>query len=675
LQSAVEHLRAQLAEPATASLHGLYISDKEVDGLLATADGSEDVQPERLVPARLSRLAQMFALDELEQQVLLICLAPELDRRYERLYGYLQDDMTRRRSSVDLVLRLVGRDASEVLRCAGPSGALARRGLLAGIADDAPDAASFASTALRIDPRITEYLLGADGLDRRLESWATLVGPSPRRSAVDAAHAAELEYLSKQFPTPGDWTRQGPIVYLHGCDWAAKSRFAGAWADVVGTRLLLVDIGAWVATLTTPLTARPFITLIREALLHDAVLVLRGVGAVLEQRAEARHQLTLLRNALNDYPKLTFLIGDSRWEPATWWTERLSLRIELAGLTAAARTRLWAEYLDDRFPSDAASELGTRYRFVEDADMRAVVRGALGRASLQRSDRVLMGDVLDSARAVSSPPLGGLARRLEPHFVWEDIVLPTDTMQRLRELCARIRHRATVYETWGYDTGGISRQGLAVLFAGLPGTGKTMAAEIVAADLGYDLYRIDLSAVVSKYIGETEKNLESIFRAAEQGEVVLLFDEADALFGKRSEVRDAHDRYANVEVAYLLQRLETYAGVAILTSNLSGNLDEAFTRRLDFVVEFRLPEEDERREIWRRSLPSGAPLAPDVDIVELARAFKLAGGHIRNAGLSAAFLAADDGEPISRRHMLHAIRREYEKLGKLVSELQPLSVS
>jgi SpoVK/Ycf46/Vps4 family AAA+-type ATPase len=284
-----------------------------------------------------------------------------------------------------------------------------------------------------------------------------------------------------------------------------------------------------------------------------------------------------------------------------------------------------------------------------------------------------MDDVIDAARAVSSPALGELARRLEPRHAWSDIVLPADALSRLHEFCARFRHRATVYEDWGYGSAGLSRPGTAALFVGLPGTGKTMAAEIVAADLGYDLYRIDLSAVVSKYVGETEKNLETIFRAAEQGEVVLLFDEADALFGKRSEVRDAHDRYANIEVAYLLQRLETYSGVAILTSNLNGNLDEAFLRRLDAIVEFPFPEEDERREIWRRSLPELAPRAEDVDVADLARAFKLTGGHIRNSALTAAFLAASEGEPISRRHMLHAIRREYEKVGKLVTELEPFA--
>jgi SpoVK/Ycf46/Vps4 family AAA+-type ATPase len=269
---------------------------------------------------------------------------------------------------------------------------------------------------------------------------------------------------------------------------------------------------------------------------------------------------------------------------------------------------------------------------------------------------------------MATPPLEGLARHVEPRYTWDDIVLPADGFIQLRELCARLRHQGTVLERWGYGRKHARRRGITALFAGQPGTGKTMAAEIIAGDMGLDLYRIDLSAVVSKYIGETEKNLEKIFTAADQGEAVLLFDEADAIFGKRSEVRDARDRYANVEVAYLLQRLEAYDGLAVLTTNLRGNIDEAFIRRLDSVLEFPVPEEQERLRIWRLALPSEAPLGADVDLAFLARKFKLAGGHLRNIALTAGFLAAEDGDTIGMQHLVKATRREYQKLGKLVAE-------
>ncbi|MGH2460734.1 MAG: ATP-binding protein, partial [Chloroflexota bacterium] len=263
-------------------------------------------------------------------------------------------------------------------------------------------------------------------------------------------------------------------------------------------------------------------------------------------------------------------------------------------------------------------------------------------------------------------PLSGLARRLEPRYTWDDIVLPADGTAQLREICSRARYQITVLEKWGFGRKHARRAGLTALFAGQPGTGKTMAAEIVGGVLGLELYRIDLAAVVSKYIGETEKNLETIFRAADQGDAVLLFDEADALFGKRSEVRDAHDRYANVEVAYLLQRLEAYDGLAILTTNLRGSMDEAFVRRLDFVLDFPMPEEPERLAIWRLALPREAPLDPDLDLAFLARKFRLAGGHIRNIALASAFLAAGEEQPIGMKHLVRATRREYQKLGKMV---------
>jgi SpoVK/Ycf46/Vps4 family AAA+-type ATPase len=314
------------------------------------------------------------------------------------------------------------------------------------------------------------------------------------------------------------------------------------------------------------------------------------------------------------------------------------------------------------------TELASRYRLVEDDAINAVTAEARSRAELRGASEIELADVQAAARTIATPPLEGLARHIEPRYGWEDIVLPPDGFAQLREMCARARHQMTVLEQWGYGRKHARRRGTTALFAGPPGTGKTMAAEIVAGALGLDLYRIDLSAVVSKYIGETEKNLERIFRAADQGDAVLLFDEADAIFGKRSEVRDARDRYANVEVAYLLQRLEVYEGLAVLTTNLRGNIDEAFVRRLDCVLEFPLPEEAERLQIWQRAVPHEAPMGDDVDLAFLARKFKLAGGHIRNIALTAAFLAAEDRSPIGMKHFARATRREYQKLGKLIAE-------
>jgi SpoVK/Ycf46/Vps4 family AAA+-type ATPase len=262
----------------------------------------------------------------------------------------------------------------------------------------------------------------------------------------------------------------------------------------------------------------------------------------------------------------------------------------------------------------------------------------------------------------SRPQLDGLGQRIEPSADWAELVLPPERLDALHQLAAQVRRRSVVYDDWGFGKRGSRGLGISALFAGPSGTGKTMAAEVIARELRLDLYRIDLSAVVSKYIGETEKNLRRVFDAAERGGAVLLFDEADALFGKRTEVQDSHDRFANIEVSYLLQRMEAYAGLAILTTNMRAALDDAFVRRLRFVVEFPFPDAPQRAEIWRRVFPAGVPLA-ELNFDALAR-MDIAGGNIRNVALGAAFLAADAEEPVGPTHLIAAARTEYAKLDR-----------
>jgi SpoVK/Ycf46/Vps4 family AAA+-type ATPase len=278
-------------------------------------------------------------------------------------------------------------------------------------------------------------------------------------------------------------------------------------------------------------------------------------------------------------------------------------------------------------------------------------------------------DILwDACRNQTRSQLEDMAQRIESRVSWDDLVLPETQKDILRDIVAQVKHRSTVYETWGFGGKGTRGLGISVLFAGGSGTGKTMAAEVLAGALRLDLYRIDLSSLVSKYIGETEKNLRRVFDAAEAGGAILLFDEADALFGKRSEVRDSHDRYANIEVSYLLQRMESYRGLAILTTNMKSALDTAFLRRIRFVVQFPFPDAAQRADIWRRIIPKTAP-AQALDVEKLAQ-LNVAGGNIRNMALTAAFLAADSGEPIHMAHVLRAARAEYAKLEKPLTDAE-----
>jgi SpoVK/Ycf46/Vps4 family AAA+-type ATPase len=281
---------------------------------------------------------------------------------------------------------------------------------------------------------------------------------------------------------------------------------------------------------------------------------------------------------------------------------------------------------------------------------------------------VTMPDLYDACRLHSNQKLASLARKITPKYAWDDIVLPADHLAQLREICNHVKFRERVYGQWGFDRKLSLGKGLSVLFVGPSGTGKTMAADILAGELALDLYKIDLAMVVSKYIGETEKNLSRIFTEAETSNSILFFDEADALFGKRSEVKDSHDRYANIEIGYLLQRMEEHEGVVILATNFRKNMDEAFVRRLHFTVEFPFPNEEDRRRIWEGVWPKDMPRDTSLDVEFLARRFQITGGNIRNIALAAAFLAADDSGIVGMHHLIRATQREYQKMGKVVSE-------
>ena len=682
LRLAVDTLRDDVAERALDPFRGLYISEADVDGLLASTPPAQIADellatPAALEAPRLQRLIRAAGLSPFEAEVLLVCLAPEIDLRYERLYGYLQDDVTRRRPTVDLILRLLCPVLAERLparEALSPSGRLLRDGLLT-LADDAAGHWPLLARPLRVDERLVEYLLGSDRPDPRLDLVCRLEGGAdePPAPPLDGTAGEVLDGLVRLMRDDG-----GAVLYLHGGPGSAKLATVRAAAARAGLPLLILDGGA----LLTSGRATTLLSLaVREAILQGGVLAVDGFDALLADEGDAPAARVALRRLLTEQRDgdaslpgpgvraAVLLLGETRWEPATWLPHQTTVRLELPAPGPLARLQVWRHHLDGQAPPDAVAGLAAQFRMDGDA-VQAVVGAARGRAIWRGNGPASADDFRAAARSVAAPPLDGLARRVEPRYGWEDIVLPPDGMTQLTELCARARHQTVVLERWGYGKKHARRASLTALFAGQPGTGKTMAAEIVAGALGLDLYRIDLSSVVSKYIGETEKNLEKIFSAADRGDAVLLFDEADAIFGKRSEVRDAHDRYANVETAYLLQRLEAYEGLAVLTTNLKGNIDEAFLRRLDCVMEFPMPEEPERLAIWERAIPAEAPRDPDVDLPFLARKFKLAGGHIRNIALTAAFLAAADGDGggIAMRHLARGTRREYQKLGKLVAE-------
>jgi SpoVK/Ycf46/Vps4 family AAA+-type ATPase len=368
--------------------------------------------------------------------------------------------------------------------------------------------------------------------------------------------------------------------------------------------------------------------------------------------------------AIAELPVPVVVFGPANWDPA--WSRQVPYRCEAEAPAPEQRERLWTAELDGQAAMVDAAAVTRPFRLTGEQVRRAARAARLQAAASGRT--VSADDLRAGARAQNAAGLERLATRIEPAVGFEDLVLPEDVLENLTELIVRARHRELVLGRWAMAGASSRRRGLTALFAGASGTGKTMAAEVLAFEMGLDLYVVDLASVVDKYVGETEKNLDRIFAEAESVNGVLLFDEADALFGKRSDVSDAHDRYANVEVAYLLQRMELFEGIAILATNLRSNLDEAFARRLDILIDFPEPEEDDRLRLWRHCLGTAAPREDDLDLEFLARAFRVSGGNIRNIVVAAAYAAAEDGAPISMGHLVRATQREYRKLGRMIVE-------
>jgi hypothetical protein len=640
--------------------------DQGLDKLRANIDARRELSRRDGIHLALPHLAHCFNLSPAEVDILLIALAPELESSYETLYAYLQNDVTRKRPSVNLALSLICRSESErfmARRIFHPAAPLLHHRLIELGEEQHDRQPALLRKTLKLDEAIVGFLL--DQMPVELNG-ASLITPEINAGTLDLdpATRSKIEKLAAMLRESGS---DGRVIRLSGKSDCALREAAEVFCLALDRRLLIVELGRLDAD-----EARI------AAWLRDAALW-RAVPAVIadepsEHEAEnqrIRETEARLWRALREVREPVLLLGPDAAFPRVPPEVRLWC-VEIAAPDFTLRRRAWEAALNGYAVSLAqpgeedADRLADTFRFGGDriaqtrelAACLAALRDSPGAEPTPQ-------DLLEAGRALTTPQIGRCAIRIEPRYSWPDIVLPNEKLQQLRRIAAWMKHRRLVHREWGYGRKLARGKGLNVLFTGPSGTGKTMAAEVLAGELALDLYQIDLSNVVSKYIGETEKNLSAIFNAAEQSQALLFFDEADALFGKRTEVKDAHDRYANIEVNYLLQRVEQYEGVVILATNLQRNLDEAFIRRMQEVVEFPFPDEDLRERIWRRHFPDEAPRAGDIDFTFLARQFKLAGGHIKNIALSAAFLAAESREPISMLHIILATKAEHRKQGKL----------
>ena len=526
---------------------------------------------------------------------------------------------------------------------------------------------------MRLDPRVAGFLLGGDEIDDRLLSCARVVTAAGGLDdlVLPEALRGQLSRLAAHARTASQAADDaGMVLYLQGPYGAGQQAAAAAYGQALGRPLLVVEGKRLVTSSPEELAAVARLA-DREARLLGAVLYWADFDVLLAQ--ENHERLAVLLPLLGQQPGPVLLSGSVPWEPGGALRGVTFLRLAFPSPGYQERLLLWhgalaAGAVSAADPALDLPGLAGKFR-LSGGQIRDAVATArsLALARDPAAPQVIADDLHAACRLHSNQKLAELAVQVVPRHAWNDIVLPADQLEQLREIYDQAQHRALVYEEWGFGGKLAAGKGLSVLFAGPPGTGKTMAADVLARALGLDLYKIDLSAVVSKYIGETEKNLARIFAEALTSNAILFFDEADALFGMRTQVRDAHDRYANVEVSYLLQKMEEYEGMIILATNLRKNMDEAFVRRLHAVVDFPLPGEADRRRIWEQIWPAATPLDAGLDLDLLARRVEVTGGSIRNIALAGAFLAAANGGVVTMAHLLRATRREYQKMGKVLT--------
>lgn len=637
----------QYLHEAISGLHeylGHHLQDNQITG--EKGDQPVHAVKERRLPDHeitppptLQTLCNNFSLSEFERDVILICAGVELDSGFASLIAVLQNKQQPASPTFGLILSLLPNAHWSALT---PDAPLRRwRMIELGIGN------GFTTSPLSIDERVLHYLTGVPQMDARLLG---LVRPLCMSPNIPNSHNVIAERMVTAWSGDKLGT-QRPVIQLCARNMEDIRAVAARACYQAGVELFAINA----RDIPDNAAERDALARLweRESALESVILLVEC------------DDTTKVANVVSFASNMSAAIIFSSREPLPLPGQRM-LRLDVPQAEPAEQITLWHHALG----SSAKRLNGQILRLVSQFNLGA---DAIYAASAQvmndgagLSDEDMGVRLWETCRYSARQRLDELAQRIEPIATWQDLVLPEAQLQALHHIVVHVRQRSQVYDTWGFRSKSARGLGISALFSGASGTGKTMASEVLANELNLDLYRIDLSQVVSKYIGETEKNLRRVFDAAEYSGAVLLFDEADALFGKRSEVKDSHDRHANIETSYLLQRMEEYSGLAVLTTNMKKALDSAFLRRIRFCVQFPFPDTEQRAEIWRRIFPANTPVN-NLQLGQLAR-LNVAGGNIRNVAMNAAFLAADADSPVCMSHVLQAVRSEYAKLEKPLSD-------
>jgi AAA+ superfamily predicted ATPase len=666
LLRAVKRQRERPAIRSKGQFWGAMMTDDEIDELLrehgeVTYPRSSDDMGHALRAAeairdraggRIGRIRESFKMSGDDVDLLLLALAPEVSAGYARIFAYLNDNLSQSFLTVDLATRVIRtrrRERLELQTRLLHGSALVKHRLLLLSGNEGTE--NHPNRRIQCSPRMLRWLLEEEELPASpgVTELATDVEPF-----IPGDTRKRLEGLSERLNSPQTFV-------IVGSTRGSREAVAQSIARRAGRPVLRVDMERAAEYLEQPGD------LIRELLLSGAIPYLVNVVEAQDDPAQ-RVKLLNLGSALSGLPHAV-LVGaaDRRSVNDLLGAERPSATVMCARSSYDEREAAWeAGFESMSWSPHRAPELAERFYSIGGTTIHRVLERAHAESGGHEPDDETL---LAAAREGSRPEFRGLAQHVIPRYRWDDLILSDKVSVALQHLVNYLKHQETVFHHWGARAIRARGYGIKALFSGAPGTGKTMAAEVIAGSLGLDLFRVDLSQVISRWVGETEKNLKEIFDAAEGGVAVLLFDEADALFGSRGDVKQAQDRFANQEVSFLLQRLEVFEGCAILTTNLQENIDEAFLRRFGAVVEFPMPSAEERLQLWQRAIPKQAPRGDDLDLDHLAQQFHIAGGSIINAAINGCVLAATEGSPVCMGHIVRAIGQELVKMGKQVNRV------
>lgn len=646
---------------------GINLEEEEIEDIDAIDEYFQSrmkATQERDAQIPLCQLIRVFKLNTFLTNCLLLGLVSLVDKKYEKIFIYLQDNMTKSIPTAESAIKLFAPPYDKVVDYMDYFN---EQSFFSKFILEAEAEKTFLEMPLRLKKKIVDFLLSSDKTDNGLQN----------KNQTSEANGVFTQIYSNQEPLQPPYMNENNIegickiiknssdditniIYLNGETGNGKKFIVKQVMHEISSKIIFVNV----EYMLEENLKDKMLEVIGEAILEEAYLCFTSFEYLLED--ENKKELFLFLDLLNEnisyIKKHIFITSNKNWNDTKLPRSFVKINIPLEMPTENERLVLWNEFSKEASFKEKVDieELATKFRFTI-GQIKSSIEQAEGLRkaySLQFIDTELIHKCCYEQVVTSLSTLGS---KIEPSYNWEDIVLPQDQLEILKQACMRVKYKHTVYYKWGFDKRVTYGKGLSMLFAGPPGTGKTMGAQVIAHELHMQSYKIQLSQVISKYIGETEKNLEKIFREAKNANCILFFDEMDALFGKRSEVKDSNDRHANIEVAYLLQQMEEYDGIIIMATNLLQNIDDAFMRRINYIINFPFPDENIRLNLWKKLLDVNAPVADDLDLKFMANQFKVAGGNIKNIVIGAAFLAASEGSSISMKHLLKSAVQEQRK--------------